>query len=389
MQEADRIRNLPPYLFAEVDKAIARAKQQGKDVISFGIGDPDLPTPSHIIERLEHEARDPKNHRYPSYEGLPDFRKAVADWYEKRFGVILDPETEVVSLIGSKEGIAHISWCYVNPGDINLVPDPGYPVYSIGTLLAGGTSYMVPLRPEEGFTPDLDAIPEEICRKAKLMFINYPNNPTAAVADLDFFAKVVEFAKAYDIIVCHDAAYSEITFDGYRAPSFLQAPGAKDVGIEFHSLSKTYNMTGWRLGWACGSRRVIEALGRVKTNIDSGVFQAIQYAGVTALEGPDESTRRTCEIYQRRRDLVISGLNNLGWNLEPPKGTFYIWAPVPKGFKSIEFSNYVLEKTAVFLTPGIGYGACGEGYFRISITTPEHRIEEAMDRFAKAGIHFE
>ncbi|HHY47178.1 MAG TPA: LL-diaminopimelate aminotransferase [Firmicutes bacterium] len=389
VEEAERIKNLPPYLFAEVDKAIARAKQEGKDVISFGIGDPDLPTPSYIVDRLVEEARNPENHRYPSYEGLPAFRRAVAEWYKRRFGVELDPDTEVVSLIGSKEGIAHISLCYVNPGDINLVPDPGYPVYSIGTLLAGGTSYMMPLDEKAGFLPDLDAIPVEVRRRAKLMFINYPNNPTAAVATKEFFARVVEFAREYDIVVCHDAAYSEVTFDGYKAPSFLEVPGAKEVGIEFHSLSKTYNMTGWRLGWACGSARVIEALGRVKTNIDSGVFQAIQYAGVTALTGPDEHTARACETYQKRRDMVISGFNSLGWDIKPTKGTFYIWAPVPPGFTSIAFSNYVLEKAAVFLTPGIGYGQHGEGYFRISLTTPDHRIQEALERLKKAGIRFD
>ncbi|ABB16059.1 MULTISPECIES: LL-diaminopimelate aminotransferase [Carboxydothermus] len=380
MLEATRVRNLPPYLFARIERLIAEKKEAGVDVISLGIGDPDTPTPKHIIEELYLAAQNPENHQYPSSVGMLSYRQAVAAWYARRFGVELDPKTEVVSLLGSKEGIAHISWCYVDPGDLVLVPDPGYPVYEGGTILAGGTTYKMPLKPENGFLPDLDSIPEEVARKAKLMFINYPNNPTGAVADLGFFEKVVHFAKKYEILVCHDAAYSEITFDGYRAPSFLEVKGAKDVGIEFHSLSKTYNMTGWRIGWAVGNAKAIDALGRLKSNIDSGVFQAIQYAGIKALEGPQDVVKELCDLYAQRRDLVIETLNKLGWNLSKPKGTFYIWAPVPKGFTSASFAEYLIEKAGVVITPGNGYGTNGEGYFRISLTIPTSRLKEALQR---------
>jgi len=380
MLEAARVRNLPPYLFARIEKLISEKKKAGVDVISLGIGDPDQPTPNHIIEELYLAAKNPENHQYPSSVGMLSYRKAVADWYQKRFGVFLDPQTEVVSLLGSKEGIAHISWCYVDPGDVVLVPDPGYPVYEGGTILAGGTTFKMPLDPQNGFLPDLESIPEEVARKAKLMFLNYPNNPTGAVADLEFFEKTVHFARKYDILICHDAAYSEITFDGYRAPSFLEVKGAKEVAIEFHSLSKTYNMTGWRIGWAVGNAKAIDALGRLKSNIDSGVFQAIQYAGIKALEGPQNIVGELCELYAQRRDLVIDTLNKLGWNLQKPKGTFYIWAPVPKGFTSASFAEYLIEKAGVVVTPGNGYGTAGEGYFRISLTLNTERLVEALKR---------
>lgn len=389
MDFAKRISQLPPYLFAEIDRKIAWAKSQGVDVISLGIGDPDIPTPPHIVEALQEEARNPQNHRYPSYEGLPEFREAVAEWYQKRFGVTLDPKKEVVSLIGSKEGIAHIPLCFVDPGDITLVPDPGYPVYRIGTLLAGGQAFPMPLLEENGFLPDLEMIPEDVRHKAKILYINYPNNPTAATAPLEFFERVVDFARRYDIVVCHDAAYSEVAFDGYKAPSFLETRGAKDVGIEFHSLSKTFNMTGWRIGWACGNADVIEALGRVKTNIDSGVFQAIQYAGIAALRGPAAPVQEASRIYQRRRDVVIEGLRELGWDIAPPKASFYIWARVPRGFDSIGFASHLLERAGVVVTPGVGYGIYGEGYFRISLTLKEERIREALSRMKEAGIRFE
>ncbi|NPV52623.1 MAG: LL-diaminopimelate aminotransferase [Firmicutes bacterium] len=388
METARRIRELPPYLFAEIDKKIADARRRGVDVLSLAIGDPDMPTPEHIVRRLVETAQDPQNHRYPSYEGLEEFRRAIVGWYERRFGVKLDPDKEIVSLIGSKEGIAHIPLCFVDPGDINLIPDPGYPVYGIGTLFAGGRSYMMPLLESNGYLPDLSAIPEDVARAAKLMFINYPNNPTAAVVPDGFFEEVVEFARKYDIIVCHDAAYTEITYDGYRAPSFLQTPGAMEVGIEFHSLSKTYNMTGWRIGWAAGNQTVIEALGRIKTNIDSGIFQAVQYAAIAALTGPQEPIEEACRVYARRRDMIIQGLNALGWDLKPIKGSIYIWAPVPRGYDSMGFASYLLEKTGVVITPGIGYGKHGEGYFRISLTYPESRIAEALDRIKEAGVTF-
>lgn len=388
MQPAQRIQTLPPYLFAEIDRKIAAAKERGSDVISLGIGDPDRPTPESVVDVACREAANPANHRYPSYEGLPEFRQAVADWYGRRFGVTLDARTEVVTLIGSKEGIAHISLCYVDPGDVNLVPDPGYPVYEIGTSFAGGTSYKMPLLAERGFLPDLGAIPSDIARRAKLMFLNYPNNPTGAVASPEFFAEVVAFAKDYDLLVCHDAPYTEIAFDGYRAPSFLETPGAKEVGVEFHSVSKTFNMTGWRLGWMAGNPDAVEALGRVKTNIDSGVFQAIQYAGVAALEGGDDHPAAMRRLYQERRDEVIAGLRRLGWYLDAPKASIYVWAPCPPGMSSAAFATRLLEEAGIVVTPGLGYGQYGEGYFRISLCVEVERIREAFARLEKAGIRF-
>jgi LL-diaminopimelate aminotransferase len=378
--EAQRIQNLPPYLFARIEQAIAEKKARGVDVISLGIGDPDLPTPGHVIEEAVKALHDPANHQYPSTAGMLAYRQAVADWYARRFGVTLDPEREVVSLIGSKEGIAHLPWCYVDPGDVVLVPDPGYPVYSQGTILAGGEPYYLPLTADNGFLPDLAAVPDEVAKRAKVMFLNYPNNPTGAVASKEFFAEVVAFAREYGILVCHDAAYTEIAFDGYRPPSFLEVPGAKDVGIEFHSVSKTYNMTGWRAGWAVGNADAVQALGRLKSNLDSGIFQAVQYAAAAALNGPQEGVAELCAIYRERRDLVIDTLNGLGWRLEKPRATFYIWAPVPPGHTSASFAELVLEKAGVVITPGTGYGAQGEGYFRISLTLPAPRLAEAMER---------
>jgi len=380
MKVNNAMQNLPPYLFARIEQKIAEAKENGIDIINLGIGDPDIPTPKHIIDRMASSIYDSANHQYPSSVGLLEFRATVADWYNRRFKVQLDPKTEVVTLLGSKEGIAHISFTYLNKDDISLVPDPGYPVYGIGTLLAGGQSYIMPLKPEKGFLPVLEDIPAEIARKAKLMFLNYPNNPTGAIAGLDFFAKVVEFARQYDILVCHDAPYSEMAFDGIVLPSFLQVPGAKDVAIEFHSLSKTYNMTGWRIGWAAGNRDAVEALGRFKSNVDSGVFQAIQYAGIEALKGPQESIKESCIIYQERRDIAMAGLSKMGWNIEPPQATFYLWAPVPQGYTSASFAELMLDKAGVIITPGNGYGEYGEGYFRIALTVPRERMQEAFDR---------
>ena len=390
MEEARRIQSLPPYLFARIDEKIAEAKAKGVDVISLGIGDPDRPTPDHIVERLVEAAHNPENHRYPSYVGMLEFRQAVAEWYKQRSPKIeLDPKTEVVTLIGSKEGIAHINLCYLNPGDLALIPDPGYPVYGIGAILAGGVPYAMPLREENGFLPDLEAIPGDIARKAKIMFLNYPNNPTAAIADEAFYEKAIAFAKANDVVICHDAAYSEIGFDGYKAPSFLQIPGAKDVGIEFHSMSKTYNMTGWRIGWAAGNAKVIEALGRIKSNIDSGVFQAIQEASIAGLLGPQDVIEAVTKVYQERRDLVIEGLNAMGWNLEKTKAAVYVWAPVPKGHTSASFAELVLEKAGVVITPGSGYGEYGEGYFRVTLTIDTQRLKEALVRMKKVFGKFE
>jgi len=389
MEEALRIQNLPPYLFARIDQKIAAARAQGVDVISLGIGDPDLPTPDHIVERLVQAVHKPANHRYPPSAGTLGFRRAVAAWYQRRFQVELDPRSEVVTLIGSKEGLAHIALCYINPGDIALIPDPGYPVYAVGVMLAGGVPYRVPLREENGFLPDFAAIPAEIAHKAKLMFINYPNNPTGAVADEDFYRKAIEFARKYDVIMCHDAAYSEIAFDGYKPLSFLEIPGAKEVGIEFHSLSKSYNMTGWRIGWAAGNARVIEALARIKSNIDTGVFLAVQEAAIEGLLGPQEVVQQLSKVYQERRDLVVDGLNSLGWNLVKPKATIYVWPKVPKGFSSAAFAEFVLDKTGVVITPGNGYGEYGEGYFRISLTVGTDRLVEALSRLRANLGHVE
>ncbi len=383
MEEAKRIRQLPPYLFARIEKKIEQARAAGVDVISLGIGDPDRPTPDHIIKKLCEQAHNGDNHRYPSSVGMLSYRDAVAQYYSNRFSVELDPKTEVVSLLGSKEGIAHISFCYLDPGDVALIPDPGYPVYGIGALLAGAEPYIMPLKAENGFLPDLDAIPVETAQKAKLMFINYPNNPTGAIADDAFYHKLIAFAKQYDIIVCHDAAYQDIAFEGYRPPSFLEYPGAKDVGIEFGSCSKSYNMTGWRIAWAAGHAQVIEALGRIKSNIDSGVFQAVQHAGIAALSGPQDITFEMSEVYRERRDIVVDGLNSIGWNLPKPKATIYVWAPVPKGHDAISFSEYVFEQTGVVITPGNGYGEHGEGYFRIALTVEKERINEALERIKK------
>jgi len=381
--EAQRIKKLPPYLFARIEKLIREKRAEGVDIISLGIGDPDLPTPQHIVEELAKEAGNPANHQYPSSEGMLDYRRAVAGWYGRRYNVELDPQTEVVALIGSKDGIAHIPWCCLDPGDTVLVPDPGYPVYAGGSILAGATPYYVKLAPEKGYLPDFASIPTDVARKAKIMFLNYPNNPTGAVADESFFAETVSFAKEFEIIICHDAPYTEVAYDGYRPPSFLQTPGAKEVGIEFNSLSKTFNMTGWRIGWAAGSADAVEVLGRLKSNIDSGQFNAIQKAAIAGLNGPLDSLREVNEIYRQRRDILIDGFNSLGWNLQKPKATFYIWAPVPAGFTSASFAEEVLEKAGVVITPGTGYGANGEGYFRMSLTVGTGRLKEAIERIQR------
>lgn len=384
MKSATRIANLPPYLFAEIDRKIAAKRAEGVDVISLGIGDPVEPTPAHIIEAMSKEINDPVNHRYPSYFGLPEFRAAISRWYKRRFDVDLDPDTQVLPLVGSKEGIAHIHIAYVDPGDVVLVPDPGYPVYNSGTILAGGESHFMPLLAENNFLPDLGAIPADVAAKAKLMFLNYPNNPTSAIVAEGFFAEVVEFAKENEIVVAHDFPYSEITYDGYKAPSFLATPGALDVGVEFHSLSKTYNMTGWRIGWVAGSEEVIEAVGRVKSNIDSGIFNAIQKAGIVALEGPQDIIDDMTAIYTRRRELVMSLLGKLGLKARSPQAAVYIWIEVPQGHTSASFAKLILDKAGVVVSPGSAYGPSGEGYIRISLTTPDDRLKEAVDRIAEA-----
>lgn len=383
---ADRLKRLPPYLFAEIDRQKKEARARGVDLIDLGIGDPDLPSPPHVIEALARAARDPRNHRYPDYEGLLAFREAAAGWYQCHFGVSLDPVTEVLALIGSKEGTAHIPLAFLNPGDVALVPDPGYPVYQAGTIFAGGEPYALPLREERGFLPDLDAVPAEVARRARLIFLNYPNNPTAACATLEFFERLVRFAERWGVIVCHDAMYSEIRFDGERPPSFLQVPGAKAVGVEFHSLSKTYSMTGWRVGFCVGNREVLAGLGRVKTNVDSGVFQAVQEAAIAALTGPQEYVARVQRTYQERRDVVVEGLRRLGLPVLVPKATFFVWAPVPKGLPSTEWAKRLLTEAEVVVTPGVGFGQHGEGYYRIALTVDKARLAEAMERLGRLAL---
>ena len=383
VEYAERIKQLPPYLFAAIDAKKAEVQAQGVDVIDLGVGDPDMPTPAHIVASLKIAAEKPENHQYPSYVGMPSFRQAAAGWFGRRFGVEFDPATEVVSMIGSKEGIAHMPLAFVDPGDYVLVPDPGYPVYAIATTFAGGTPYKMPLKAENGFLPDLDVIPAEIAAKSKLMFINYPNNPTGAVADYDFFAKVVEFAARHNIIVCHDSAYTELAYDDCKPMSFLEVPGAKEVGIEFHSLSKTYNMTGWRIGFAIGNAKIVQGLGKVKTNIDSGAFQAIQEAAITALSSDQQCVREMCEIYRKRRDMMVAFLKKAGFTLTAPQATFYLWIDNPAGMTSAEVSTMFLEKAGVVVTPGSGFGDAGEGYFRISLTVPEARLNEAGERIVK------
>ncbi len=383
---ADRINALPPYLFAAIDELKAEKLKQAINIIDLSIGDPDQPTPEHVVEALCDAVQDPSTHQYPSYEGMPSFREAVARWYDKRFDIKLDPEDEVLTLIGSKEGIAHLPLALINRGNIALVPDPAYPVYKIGTILADGVPHIMPLLAENGFKPNLDSIDAKIAKKAKLMFLNYPNNPTAAIADEKFFKEVVDFASDNDIIVCHDNAYSEVTYDGYRAPSFLQMKGAMEVGVEFHSLSKTYNMTGWRLGFAVGNAEILAGLGKVKTNVDSGVFRAVQMAGIAALKGPQDCAEKMRAVYRERRDVLIAGLKTLGMAVEQPKATFYVWAPVPHGHDSLDFSKLLLDKAGVVVTPGIGFGDYGEGYLRFALTKPVEQIKEAVGRMRELEI---
>jgi LL-diaminopimelate aminotransferase len=383
-EKADRLRQLPPYLFVEIDRAKRKLQTEGKDVIDLGVGDPDLPTPPHILERLKATADDPANHRYSFTEGIRPLREAIARWYERRFGVTLDPQTEILPLLGSKEGIAHFPLAVANPGEAILVPDPCYPPYRSGTILAGAEAVSLPLLEENGFFPDLGAISQKVARRAKLMFLNYPNNPTATVATAEQFQEAIDVAKGYGIAVAHDAAYSEISFDGYRPISFLQLPEAKSVGVEFHSLSKTYHMTGWRIGWVCGNAKLIAALSQLKTNLDSGIFQPIQWAGIEALEGDQTPFQQAIETYQHRRNLLIEGLAKAGWQIAKPVASFYVWAHVPTQETSIAFAARLLEQRHVSLMPGVGFGPSGEGYVRLSLTVPTARIQEAVDRLSKA-----
>ena len=380
MNLSQRIEKVPPYLFVGISRKIAEKKRQGIDVVSFGIGDPDIPTPEPLISTLRDSAMVTANHRYPETEGLPEFRSAAASWYKRRFDVNLNPETEILSLIGAKEGIGHASLCFIDPGDIALVPDPGYPVYSVGTWFAGGECHWMPLLEENRWLPNLAEIPDEVASKAKVMWLNYPNNPTGALADLDYFKTVVDFAKSNSILVMHDACYTEVAYDGTRPHSFLEVPGAMDVSIEFHSLSKSYNMTGWRLGVAVGNSELINALMVVKSNLDSGVPQAIQMMGIDALNAPIESVDERNSVYQQRRDRLISALAKIGLHVDPPKASLYVWAQVPEGYSSAELTEILLEERNIVVTPGSGYGKYGEGYIRLSLTISEDQFEKGLDQ---------
>ncbi len=383
-KKAKRIRDLPPYVFAEIDRKKKEALARGVDLIDLGVGDPDIPTPAKVVEKLLEAATNPINHHYPNSAGLPRFRRAVADWYFKRFGVKLEADKEVVSLIGSKEGIANMAVAFVDPGDLVLVASPCYPVYYIGTSFNGGTNFFLPLTKENRFLPDFEAIPADVARQAKMLWINYPNNPTSATAEKDFFSRVVEFARRYQIIVCHDAAYTEMGFDGYRPPSFLEIEGAKEVGIEFHSLSKTFNMTGWRIGMAVGNQHLIAGLAQVKSNVDSGVFQAVQEAAVEALQIGDELVEPTRKLFQERRDILVSGLQSAGFECEKPRATFYVWVPVPQGLTSAGFTAKLLDEAGVVATPGNGFGQAGEGYVRFTLCVDKKRLREVTERIQQA-----
>jgi LL-diaminopimelate aminotransferase len=387
MKPSERLSRIPPYLFAELERKIAAKKAAGADVISLGIGDPDRPTPPLIVEAMQEAVTEPETHRYPSNRGRADFRQAVSDFYARRFDVLLDPGNEIMPAIGAKEAIFNLNLAFLDPGDAALAADPGYPVYTGGPLLVGADPVVMPLVPELGFVPDLESIGQDTARRAKLMYLNYPNNPTGAIVPEGFFARAVEFAREHDVLVVHDNAYSETTYDGYRAPSFLQTPGAKDVGIEVFSLSKPYNMTGWRCAAVLGNPEAIEHYWRLKTNIDSGLFEAVQLAGVAALSpDADAEVASMNELYRRRRDIVCEALAKAGVHVTPPKGTIYVWAPIPPGFdSSVAYCEHVLERAAVVISPGSAYGPSGEGWFRISLTTPDDRLAEAVERLARLG----
>ena len=385
-QLAQRLQALPPYLFKEIDRLRDEVRKKGVDIIDLGVGDPDQPTPDHVIAALAEAAKDPSTHKYPAYSGMDKFRAKAAAWYSRRFNVQADPVREVITLIGSKEGLAHFPLAFVNPGDVVLVPSPAYPVYNSSTIMAGGRPVVMPLTRENGFLPDLKAIDPAVLKQAKIIVINYPNNPTAAVADLDFYAEVVAFAKQHKLIVVSDAAYTEMAYDGYRPPSFLEVPGAMDVGIEFHSLSKTYNMTGWRLGFAVGNADLVNGMGLVKSQIDSGAFDAVQMAGIAALEGDQSGVEKMRAMYQERRDVLVEGLRSLGLDVEPPKATFYVWCPTPKGMSSSEFTKRLLSECGVVSTPGSGFGAPGEGYVRFALTVDKERLKEAVKRLGDLSL---
>ena len=383
MKLAARVEQLPPYLFAAISRLIEQQRAAGVDVISFGIGDPDLPTPQHILESLKRAADDPANHRYPESDGLPELRQAIARWYQRRHSVALDPDSEIVPLIGSKEGIGHLPLCLIDPGDVALMTDPGYPVYEIGTMFAGGESVKLPLSEADGWLPRLEEIPADVAARARILWLNYPNNPTGAVADLAFFERAVQWARDNDVVIAHDLAYADVAYDGYVAPSILEVDGAREVAIEFNSLSKTFNMTGWRVGMAVGNSEVIDALTRVKSNLDSGIPQAIQQMAITALDGPLDAVEARNAHFQRRRDRVVEVLQELGLHVDPPKAALYVWARLPNGERSsADFASRLIEQTGVVITPGASYGAVGEGYVRLSLTLADDRLEEGLRRLS-------
>ncbi len=389
MEIAQRLKSIPPYIFAELDQKVQAVAAKGMDVISLGRGDPDQPTPAHIVEAMREAVLNPVNHHYPPYGGMKEYKEAVAAWMDKHYRVKIDPANEVISLIGSKEGLHHTILAFIDQGDYNLIPDPALPVYRTSTILAGGTPFYLPLTPENNFTPDLDSIPQSVLDKAKLLILNYPHNPTGAVTDLGFFEKAVHFAKKHKILFCHDLAYPNMTFDGYRAPSALEIPGAKDVTIELHTLSKTFNMTGWRIGFAVGNSEAIKTLALLKSNVDTDVFRAIQIASITALKGSLDHIDYCNKLYVERRDIAVSVFSELGWQVKPIKGTFYMWLRVPPGFTSSEFTQLVLEKAGVLVTPGPAYGPGGEGFFRIALCIPKERMQEAFNRLKQHAITFD
>lgn len=388
MRISKRLNQIPPYLFVKIEEKKEELVKQGVDVIDFGIGDPDLPTPAHIKKKMREVLDSKEAANYPTSKGEFVFRQAVSSWYQKRFNVELNPQDEVCCLIGSKEGLAHLPLCFIDPGDVALIPDPSYPVYKICTTLAGGEPYFLPLTAENKFIPDLDNIPADILKRAKILFINYPNNPTGAVCDQAFLEKAVAFAKKNDLLLVSDLAYSELSYDGYQPMSILEMPGAKEVAIEFHSLSKTYNMTGWRIGMAVGNKAAVGALATIKSNIDSGAFKAVQLAAIEALSGPQTCVEENRKIFEERRNILIDGLNLLGWKLARPKATFYMWVPVPKGETSASFTEKLLEKCGILVVPGSGYGPAGEGYVRMAITLSKERIAEALKRLKKIDLRF-
>ena len=388
MEEAQRLLKLPIYVFAQLDKLKAEQAAKGKDLIDLGMGNPDIPPPNDVINALVESLKNPENHRYPSFEGSPEFKDAVAGWCKQQYGIEIDPEHEVVTLIGSKEGIVHFAFAYINPGDTTLVPMPAYPAHFRGTVLAGGEPVILPTTEHKGYIPDLKIIDPDIARKAKIMFLSYPTNPTAAIAPREFFEEAVAFCKKYDIILVHDFAYAEIYFEGKKPISMLSIPGAKDVTIEFHTTSKTFGMPGWRCGFAVGNRALIESLRKIKTNLDYGLFTAVQKAAITALKHKNGYIDGVRATYQKRRDVFVEGINSLGWKVKKPQGTMYVWFPVPQGYDSTEFTMHLMEKTGVVVSPGVAFGEVGEGYVRAALVVKEERIVEAIERMKSAGIRF-